>query len=291
MTTDRAFIAALQQTTATWPEANAATALPTTGTPSVDGPHFAASEPVRKKAPLSEHLARRRESQSVPAPTATAAPVQETPSLPLRPGVEVHGFEWPEAAIRLEADARQQLLNLLSAATQDAQGTSAPTVAFVGTHTGVGTTTALLGTAILIENVGGRVAILDTSRTGGAAASLGVRRSSHPTGRIDHSLIDDLLVTSRGGGTSVLAAGPLPDAAFATAALGRLAGTHDLVLIDADDATSAAAWLGNVTTLDLTVLLLDTAGGDLAKRQQAHQVLHAAGAAPKGVVETLAVRC
>lgn len=291
MTTDRAFIAALQQSAAMWPEVDASTAAPLTGQPGVDGPHFVASEPVRKKAPLSEHLARRRESHAAAAPTETVAPVREARSVPLRPGVEVHAFEWPAAAARLEADARQQLLNLLSTATQDAKGTGAPTVAFVGAETGVGATTALLATAILIENVGGKVAILDTSRTGGAAALLGVRRSSHPTGRIDHSLIDDLLVTSRGGGTSVLAAGPSPDAAFATAALGRLAGTHDLVLIDAEDAVSGAAWLGNITAIDLAVLLLDTADGDLAQRQQAHQTLHAVGAAPKGVVETLANRC
>lgn len=301
MTTDRAFIAALQQSTAAWSgvaetasaaeASRAATVGPTTRS---DGPHRAsrpaADERSGRRAPLSEHLARRRSAQ----PEATAAKADaatSTAAVPLHPGIEVPVFAWPTAAVRLAEEARQLLLNLLSTATRQDTGSLAPTIAYVGVAPGIGTTTALLATALLIEGVGGKVALLDCSPDCGAAGALGVRRSSRPTGRVDASQIDELVVSSRGGGTSVLPAGPGQPQPFVATAIDRLAATHDLLLIDAGAPTAAAELLGGLDDSPVTALLLDEAGGDAGARGVAHDRLAAIGAPPIGLVETLADRC
>lgn len=301
MTTDRAFIAALQQSAAPWPGVaetpSAAEASPTTPVDPAtrsDGPHRASqpamNERAGRRAPLSEHLARRRAAQ--PATTAVAYErAAGALSATLRPGIEVPAFAWPAAAVRLAEEARQPLLNLLSTATKQATGSLAPTLAYVGVGHGIGSTTALLATALLIEGVGGKVALLDCSPECGAAAALGVRRSSRPTGRADASQVDDLVVSRRGGGTSILPAGPGQSSEFVATAIDRLAATHDLLLIDAGTTADAADLLDGLEGLPVTTLLLDEAGRDEAARVVAHDRLAATGAPPIGLVETLADRC
>lgn len=289
-TTDRAFIAALQQSAA-WPPAESSTAttptpIPTPESAATGGPHFEGDLAVEKrKAPLSEHLARRREASSA---SATAQPA--TLPMPLRPGVEVQAFPWPALAERLAADARLQLLDLLSAATDAGDPTATPAIAFVGVRRGVGASTALLATALLVESVGGKVGILDISSDEGSASPLGVRRSYHLSGRIDATLIDELLVSSRAGETSALALGPEPDAGLVHAAIDRLSSTHDLLLIDIG-ATRGAAHLARLDAAPPLTVLLDHAGGSDDDRLGCLGELARAGVTPIGLVETLADRC
>lgn len=275
-TTDQAFIAAFQQS------ASSGSAAVSTATPAqrVDLPHSrpraqapALATGQRAKAPLSEHLARRR-AETVDHPTAE--------DQPLRPGVEVDALPWPELVVELATRERQSLLDLLSGVTKRLESNEAPAIALVGTRPGVGTTTTLLAIAKLVASVGGRVAIVDASKTGGAASRLGVRRLA----RIDAASIDDLLVSSRGCGTSVLAVAASNAEPFAAAALKRLVATHDLVLTDAGDAN---AWLAAAGADRSGVLVVDDdASGDNDARYATATRLDKAGITTTGFVETYA---
>lgn len=280
-TTDRAFIAAFQQANATWTPPATAPSMAGTGQ-RVDLPHSRprpATAPIAatvatgptSKAPLSEHLARRR---------------AETVEIrPLKPGVEVDTLPWPALAEQLATEARQTLLDLLAAITKHLPSNETPVIALVGAQPRVGTTTVLLALAKLLANVGGRVAIVDASGAEGAAGRLGVRRVAHLDGRIDPTAIDDLMISSRGCGTSVLAVDAVDSGPLAKAALTRLAATHDVVLTDAGDAT---AWLNAVGAERSAVLVLDTAGTDEAPRHEMVRRLEAAGVTTTGFIETLA---
>lgn len=288
-TTDRAFIAAIQQASA----GLGATTSPAAG---IAAPHFerrspAATTKSTTKAPLSEHLARRRAapqasaSMSTNASTNTTTKVKSRSKDPLRPGVEVDSLRWPAAAVQLEKLARPQLLKLLSHATRDGETAETPVIAFVSAQRSVGATTTLLATARLLAEVGGKVAILDLSSSEGAAIQLGIRRVAHLDGRLDASAIDDLLVASRDGSTSVLAA---TGERLAEVALDRLVATHDLVLIDGGDARAPGALLGTESMITASVLLVDSAKGDQTTRREASQRLAEAGIAISGIVETFA---
>ncbi len=281
--TDRAFIAAIQQASAGL-HVKPTAAPSTKNEPSVASPHFgagaAAPEPRAAKAPLSEHLARRRQAaeQARPAEAPKANPTTSAP--PLRPGVEVDSLRWPSLAEALETGARTELLALLSRATQAGRSAEAPAIVFVSSVAGVGATTALLATARLIASVGGKVAILDLTSANGAAAQLGVRRVAHLDSRLDVTAIDDLLVTSRDAGTSVLAA---DGDRLAEAALQRLTATHDLVLVDAGEATTTTPLLAAPSMSSAAVVLVDAA--DAKARVAALAKLNHDGVTITGIVE------
>ncbi|MEO0529773.1 MAG: hypothetical protein AAF266_04255, partial [Planctomycetota bacterium] len=241
----------------------------------IDQPHSSSHTAVSSKASLSEHRARRHAE-------TTAAAAGDTQ--PLRPGIEVDALPWPAVAEQLASTARQSLLDLLSGVTKRLESNDAPAIALVGTRPGVGTTTTLLAIAKLVAGVGGRVAIVDASGAGGAASSLGVRRCAHLDARVEPTAVDDLLVSSRGCGTSVLAVSTGDAKPFATVALGRLLATHDLVLIDSGDATE---WL-NAGGADRSAILViddDTSEGTHARYATAAQ-LESVGVTTTGFVET-----
>lgn len=281
--TDRAFIAAIQQ-------ANSGLSGGMATPHSSGSPQASASQKAETlrptRAPLSEHLARRREGAAQRTRAANRTADRSNGSVgkaPLRPGVEVDSLRWPEVVSQLETQARKQLLGLLSQSTRAGKTAEAPAIAFVSATPGVGGTTALLATARLIASVGGKVAILDLTTADGAATQLGVRRVAHLDGRLDATAIDDLLVTSRDHGTSVLAA---EGERLAQAALGRLTETHDLVLIDAGVAGSASDLLASEALASASVLLVDSV--DAATRGAALTKLASAGITVEGVVETFA---
>lgn len=295
-TTDRAFIAAIQQAGSGVTPA-APRRQPDAPDPAVAAPHFTTtittdeasmSAPVREtlapatpsgKAPLSEHLARRREQAAKPSPPAT--------DRPLRPGVEVESFNWPELAIELESRARRPLLDLIARATQRGASAETPAIALLAARPGVGASTTLLATARLVAGVGGKVAILDTSPLG-AASMLGVRRVAQLDRRIDPLGIDDLLIASRDGGVSVLATTDSDEGPLFSAALQRLTATHDLVLIDAGDTASVAPAILSEPFHRATLLLVDSADHNPIARRQTATVLAEAGVSVAGVVETQA---
>ncbi|MEQ8850082.1 hypothetical protein [Botrimarina sp.] len=282
-TTDRAFIAAFQQSEAAWPAAAQPASseprrrLDAAVTSGLGGPRSAAADkpPAGEKAPLSEHLARRR--------AATHAPAVDTP---LRAGVEVHTLVWPAIVDNLIASARKELLELVASATRQGQASESPVVTMVAARQGVGCTTTLLAIARLLAKVGGRVAIIDAGR-GGAAAQLGVRRAAPLPSSATAEVVDDNLVVSRECSTCLLAAGVNEPGAFAVAAIDRLAATHDLVLVDGGLAESINAWTTIAASHAGAATLLVDAAGDQAARRAAVEWLAAADAAPLGVVETL----
>lgn len=288
-TTDRAFIAAIQQASAGMApmaahhERESAPAAPhfatsiSTADTAVSNPSSAAPQGSRK-APLSEHLARRREATSE-APTPTT-------ERPLRPGVEVESFTWPEMAIELEQRARRPLLDLIARATQRGAAET-PAIAMLSARAGVGGSTALLAAARLVAGLGGKVAILDISPLG-AASMLGVRRAAHLDDRIGANDIDDLLIASRDGGISVLAALNDEGGKLFAAAFDRLSSTHDLLLIDAGDTGSVASALLSDSFARASLVLVDTADHHPASRAQTVAVLAEAGVPVAGVVETQA---
>lgn len=290
-TTDRAFIAAIQQASVGVSPA-APRLTPDAPAPEVAAPHFtttistaeaasfsepAATPSASRKAPLSEHLARRREQ----ANTAVTPPQDQ----PLRPGVEVESFNWPEAAVELEHRARRPLLDLIAQATQRGATAETPAIALLSARPGVGGSTALLATARLVAGLGGKVAVLDASPLG-AASMLGVRRAAHLDTRVDATGVDDLLIASRDGGVSVLAAHDDEGGALFGVALRRLTSTHDLVLIDAGDTASVAPAILSEPFARATLLLIDTAEHDPAARRQTIEVLVEAGVSVAGLVET-----
>ncbi|QDT70170.1 hypothetical protein MalM25_31160 [Planctomycetes bacterium MalM25] len=295
-TTDRAFIAAIQQASA-GAAPTAPRLTPDAPEPTVAAPHFTttittdeatavapssdpvAAPPTTGKAPLSEHLARRREQ---------AAAMKVAPrDRPLRPGVEVESFDWPELAVELEHTARRPLLDLIARATRRGVSAETPALALLAARPDVGASTTLLATARLIAGLGGKVAILDTSPLG-AASMLGVRRVAHLDGRIDPLGIDDLLIASRDGGVSVLSTCHNDEGSLFGAALERLTDTHDLVLIDAGDTGSVAPAILGEPFAGVALLLIDSADHDPVTRRQTVTVLAEAGVSVAGIVETQA---
>lgn len=281
-TTDRAFIAAFQQAGAAWP-ADAAPAsaeprfrLDSAVTSGLGGPRSPDAATSRgEKAPLSEHLARRR--------AATYAPAIDSP---LRAGVEVQSLPWPGVVDNLVAHAREELLQLVSAATARGASSDSPVVTLVGARPGVGCTTTVLAITRLVAGVGGRVAVIDAGENG-AAAQLGVRRGATLPTSATAEVVDDNLVVSRECSTCLLAAGMAEPGPFAVAAIERLVATHDLVLVDAGCAETINAWGATAASHAGATTLLVDAPARAADRRAAIEWLAAAGTAPMGVVETL----
>lgn len=258
--TDRAFIAALQRASVRGPSPAAP----------LGGPHYATAAPPapRGAAPLSEHLARRRTPSPEPAPAVAEGPFSA--------GLEIEAFSWPAVVQQLAHAGREELLGLLSdLAHRTPEG--APVVAIVGARSGVGATTLLLALAKVVGGIGGTTAILDLSGAAGAAAQLGVRRHGGAS-----PSIDDLAVASREDLASVISLGARVTEDTVRTACERLAASHDLVLIDAGDASTGSQLLGAQTQ----VVIADSTPSGADAIAAVQSLLD--GLDIVGVVETLA---
>ncbi|TWT97010.1 hypothetical protein Pla108_27870 [Botrimarina colliarenosi] len=275
--TDRAFIAALQQASAAAPPNGFA----------LGGPHYVSAQSVETtaKAPLSAHLAKRRAERQQPEPPKVdppaAQPAVACPPERFTPGIELESLSWPAVAQQLAHAGRDALLEVLTNLAEQTPSAT-PVVALVGARPGVGATTTLLALARIVGGAGGKTAILDLTAEAGAAAQLGVRRIAGVSPTFDPRSIDDLAIVSREDQTTVVALGPDASPAIVQSASTRLAGAHDLVLIDAGPAAVAATRLG----LGVMAVVIDAAPSDSTAIAACQKALAAVGVA--GIVETFA---
>ena len=277
--TDRAFIAAFQQQDV----AGAPASVFGDATPEPLAPHFTASPTKSRRAPLSDHLARRR--------SAATPPEQPINAAPLKPGIEVDALPWPPLVDQLVDRGRNALLDVLARVSNRPKASDTPRLIVVGSQPGVGATTALLATAKLVSGLGGRVAIVDAAPCAtSAAALLGVHRTAalEDSRLASQSLaIDDLLVASRKCRTSVFAASDGPVlAGLIEAAVERLAATHDLVLVDAGQAEQIGPGVFGLAAAADTILV-DSATSRPAFRVASVARLREAGVPVAGVIESL----
>jgi hypothetical protein len=255
--TDRAFIAALQQSDA---RGVAPVAL------AVPRPPRPARQEGGVRAPLSRHLAQRR------------AVVVERESGPT-PSVELDSFHWPVIAEQLAHAGRAGLVGLLSKVATSAESET-PIVALVGARRGVGGSTLLLALARVSGGLGAPTAIVDLCDNGGAASLLGVRRANGYG-------LGDTAVASREDHALAIAAKRESTPAEVATLLTTLATGHELLLVDAGEPAEAARRLALAATLlPVQVLLVDAIPTDKTAIDAALRTLAAIGVA--GVVETFA---
>ena len=227
--TDRAFIAAYQQSTL--PLVVAEPEIQPTS--SAGGPHFHRKKPIlgrnspggeasrdtqgSRRAPLSELIAQRREHFAGASP-AFAAP----------PALELNAFRWPDTPTRLAREYGSALIAALSSI-------SGNVVTLVGTRSGVGLTTTALALAQATTRADLRVALVDANPVASDLAfQMGVRRLRTLAEAAEQGdTLEGCIVSCRDGSVSLVIAGGPIEAPMARQSLDQLAATNDLVILDA----------------------------------------------------------
>ena len=219
--TDRAFIAAYQQSTVPLSTVETEEHLPAPP----GGPHFLwknpplmrNTSPNKNRAPLSELIAQRRQRFD-----------DKTPGLAVPPALELNAFSWPEASTRLAREYGSALIAALSSI-------SGNIVTLVGAQSGVGLTTTALALAQATTRADLRVALVDANPVASDLAfQVGVRRLRTLAEAAEQGdSLEGCVVSCRGGSVSLVIAGGPIDSEAARQSLDQLAATNDLVIVDA----------------------------------------------------------
>ncbi len=231
--TDRAFIAAYQQSTISLPAVESEEHPPAPP----GGPHF-----LRKNSPqvqqqsLGEKRADVKSSRRAPLSELIAQRHQRfadmPPALAASPTLELSDFNWPEVSTRLAREYGSALIAALSSI-------SGNIVTLVGAHPGVGLTTMALALAQATTRADLRVALVDANPVASDLAfQMGVRRLRTLAEAAEQGdTLEGCVVSCRGGSVSlVIAGGPIPPKA-ARQSLDQLSAANDLVIVDAGAAT------------------------------------------------------
>lgn len=227
--TDRAFIAAYQQSTIPL----AAAETETTTTPA-SGPHFlwknsaeginvpsgrkSAAIKKTRRAPLSKLIAERHQRQASSEATFFATP----------PTLELNAFNWPDTPTRLAREYGSALI----AALASIQGNI---VTLVGASSGVGLTTMAIALAQATIRADLKVALVDANPVASDLAfQIGVRRLRTLAEAAEQGdTLEGCIVTCRDDFISLAIAGRPIDPIAARQSLTQLATSNDLVIVDA----------------------------------------------------------
>lgn len=283
--TDRAFIAAYQQSTAVAPTSEA-TPITIDAQTVAEPKHSAAAKPHflrarrSRRAPLSDLIAARQRTESVErsGDSPTALP---------EPAMLLRAFTWPEAALRLSSQSGAALVGALKTLGERV-------VTLVGARAGAGVTTATLAMAHAAERAGLRVMVLDANPVASDLAyTMGVHRLRTLAEAAERGEeLRGCVAGSRQRRVSLaIGAGPISPAT-ARRRLATLAEAYDLVAVDGGLAADGSPtdppspWVRAAGAVTLVTAKTDDA--EERSRTAALSRLAAARIAVRGVVENFA---